>query len=233
MLFMLTNRTRPNLSPEQYGELAALAKRFYASIPAEVHIRGEWAAADRTHNYTLLEALFVTSVLLIVTAVAVPALLTSLDGSRTRGAARYLAGRLYLARIEAVKRSVYVALRIEDATTGYRYAFYADGNGDGVRSADITDNVDRPIGPPDRLDEKFRGVTFGILEGITEIDSSTTPLEAGSDPVRFGASNLLSFSPIGSATSGTFYIHGQGKYQMAVRMDCYPSWKEDACDTPH
>ncbi len=56
MLFMLTNRTRPDLSPEQYGELAALAKRFYASIPAEVHIRGEWAAIDRTHNYTLLEA---------------------------------------------------------------------------------------------------------------------------------------------------------------------------------
>lgn len=56
MLFMLTNRTRPNLSAAQYGELAALAKAFYASIPAEVKIRGEWAAADQSHNYTLLEA---------------------------------------------------------------------------------------------------------------------------------------------------------------------------------
>ena len=56
MLFLLTNRTRPNLSAAQYGELAALAKRFYASIPADVAIRGEWAATDQSHNYTLLEA---------------------------------------------------------------------------------------------------------------------------------------------------------------------------------
>ena len=44
MLFLLTNRTRPNLSAAQYGELATLAKAFYASIPADVKIRGEWAA---------------------------------------------------------------------------------------------------------------------------------------------------------------------------------------------
>jgi hypothetical protein len=62
MLFLLTNRTRPNLSPEQYGELAVLAKQFYASIPRGVTIRGEWAAADRSHNYTLLEAPDIESV---------------------------------------------------------------------------------------------------------------------------------------------------------------------------
>lgn len=56
MLFLLTNRTRPNLSAAQYGDLAALAKVFYASIPAEVNIRGEWAAIDQSHNVTLLEA---------------------------------------------------------------------------------------------------------------------------------------------------------------------------------
>lgn len=56
MLFMLTNRTRSNLSGAEYGELAALAKAFYASIPADVKIRGEWAAVDRSHNVTLLEA---------------------------------------------------------------------------------------------------------------------------------------------------------------------------------
>jgi len=56
MLFLLTNRSRANLSAEQYGELAAAAKAFYASIPPDVKIRGEWAALDQTHNYTLLEA---------------------------------------------------------------------------------------------------------------------------------------------------------------------------------
>ena len=56
MLFLLTNRTRADLSAAQYGELAALAKLFYASIPADVKIRGEWAAIDRSRNYSLLEA---------------------------------------------------------------------------------------------------------------------------------------------------------------------------------
>jgi len=56
MLFLLTNRTRPGLTASQYGELAALAKQFYASIPADVSLRGEWAATDQSHNYTLLEA---------------------------------------------------------------------------------------------------------------------------------------------------------------------------------
>ncbi|MBP6270851.1 MAG: hypothetical protein KA422_14625 [Rhizobacter sp.] len=56
MLFLLTNRTRPDLSPADYGELAALAKAFYASMPADVKIRGEWAALDRSVNYSLIEA---------------------------------------------------------------------------------------------------------------------------------------------------------------------------------
>ena len=56
MLFLLTNRTRAGLGAAQYGELAALAKAFYAAIPPGVRIRGEFAALDQTHNYTLLEA---------------------------------------------------------------------------------------------------------------------------------------------------------------------------------
>lgn len=56
MLFMLTNRTRPGLDAAQYAELAKLAKAFYASIPAGVKILGEWAATDRSHNLTLIEA---------------------------------------------------------------------------------------------------------------------------------------------------------------------------------
>lgn len=56
MLFLLTNRTRRTLTPEQYGVLAGLAKAFYAGIPEGVTIRGEWAAVDQSCNYTLMEA---------------------------------------------------------------------------------------------------------------------------------------------------------------------------------
>jgi hypothetical protein len=56
MLFLLTNRTRPSLSPAQYAELAALARQFYASVPPGVSLRGEWAATDYSRNYSLVEA---------------------------------------------------------------------------------------------------------------------------------------------------------------------------------
>ncbi|NJD31196.1 MAG: hypothetical protein FIB04_04855 [Gammaproteobacteria bacterium] len=62
MLIFLINRTRAGLTPEQYGQLAERAKAFYASVPAGVAIRGEWAAADYSRNFTLLEAPDVTSV---------------------------------------------------------------------------------------------------------------------------------------------------------------------------
>ena len=62
MLIFLINRTKAGLTPTQYGELAERAKAFYANVPAGVSIRGEWAAADYTRNFTLLDAPDVASV---------------------------------------------------------------------------------------------------------------------------------------------------------------------------
>ena len=69
----------------------------------------------------------------------------------------------------------------------------------------------------DPVKRQVAAVSVGILDGVTEIDGHAL-LAAGSDPVRFGSSDLLSFSPIGSATAGTFYIRGRRKHQMAVRV---------------
>ena len=37
------------------------------------------------------------------------------------------------------------------------------------------------------------------------------------DPIRFGPSNMLSFSPLGTATPGTFYLAGE-TLQAGVRV---------------
>ncbi len=187
--------------------------------PDPARSRVEWGTrlAGPFAGFTLLEVLFVVALLVTLAGIGIPLVQTSLDGARTRGAARYLAGRLNLARMEAVKRSVYVALRVEGKDTAYRYRFFADGDRDGVRTNDINKNTDRAIGPAERLDEKFGGVTFGILEGVKNIDDSQ-PLASDGDPVRFGPSDIVSFNPDGTATSGTFYIRGRRDQQMAVRV---------------
>ncbi len=182
--------------------------------PARSRVERRWRLAGRRRGFSLLELLFVVTILGLAAAVTVPGVLAALDASRTSGAARYLSGRLNLARMEAVKRSVYVALRIEGAEVGYRYTFYADGNRNGVLSSDIAAQIDRPMAPAERLDEKFGGVVFGILPGVTNVDDSSV-LEG--DPIRFGRSDLLSFSPLGTATAGTFYLHGRHE-QRAVRV---------------
>jgi type II secretory pathway pseudopilin PulG len=167
-------------------------------------------------GYSLLELLFAAALITIVSAAAVPALLAGVDGTRARGAARYVAARLQQARLDALKRSCHVGFRFEP-DAAYRYQLYVDGNGDGLRSRDIGSGIDRPLGAPERLDAHFAGVSFGVLDGVTAVDS-TELLGAGSDPVRLGSSDILSFGPMGTATAGTLYLRGRGPEQYAIRV---------------
>jgi type II secretory pathway pseudopilin PulG len=167
-------------------------------------------------GFSLLEVLVVLVLTIILSTLAVSFAHARLDQSRTAGAAWYVAGRLGLARLEAVRRSAYVALQFVERDGRYRFATYVDGNRNGVRTRDIALNVDRRLGPEEELDHQFPQVAFGICEGVSAIEPGDT-LEGG-DPIRIGQSTLLSFSPDGSATSGTIYIRGRQLSQYAVRV---------------
>ena len=167
-------------------------------------------------GFSLLELLVVLSLTLILSTMAVSFAHSRLDQSRTAGAAWYVAGRVASARMEAVKRSAYVALQFVEHDGGYRFATYIDGNRNGVRARDIALLTDRRLGPEEQLDQQFPFVAFGICDDVAAIDPGDT-LEDG-DPIRIGRSSLLSLSPDGSATAGTLYIRGHGASQYAVRV---------------
>ena len=63
----------------------------------------------------------------------------------------------------------------------------------------------------------FPGVVLGVAETVPGV-SNRGVLPAGADPVRFGASDTLTFSPLGTATSGTVYLHDRSGRQFAVRV---------------
>src|SRR5579862_8527362 len=107
---------------------------------------------------TLLEVLFVSCVVVTLSGIAVPQALAGLDDIRAAGAARYLAGRLQRARMEAVLRSAEVAIKFTQTAAGYSFVVYADGNRNGVRTTDISKNVDREVMPAERLPDQFPGV---------------------------------------------------------------------------
>jgi hypothetical protein len=117
--------------------------------------------------------------------------------------------------LEAVKRHVHVGLRFEAAGGEDRYVMYADGNGNGVRAADIADAVDRPIRSSEQLAQHYPGMSFGLAPDVPAVDGD----EAGEgDVVRVGRSRMVSFSPLGTSTSGTVYLLGRGRQQFAVRV---------------
>lgn len=167
-------------------------------------------------GYSLIEALAVVTLMAIMAATAVPLALNSLDRSRAAGAASYVASRLMLARLDAVKRSTFVAVQFVSKPDGYWFRTYADGNGNGVLARDITRGLDPPIGADERLDRQFPGVTFGICAGVTPVIPGD-PFDT-SDPIQTGSSTVMSFNPNGSSTAGTLYIRGRRDTQFAVRV---------------
>lgn len=165
----------------------------------------------------MIELLVACGLIVAISAMAAPLLRSTVDDIRAASAARYLAGRLRLARMEAVKRSLRVGLRIEAPDTGYRFAFYIDGNRNGIRATDIARGTDPRLTPPERLADRFPGVTFGVADGVRPIDPSDA-VAPGSDPIRLGRSDILTFGPDGTATAGTLYIRGAGRRQFAIRV---------------
>jgi Tfp pilus assembly protein FimT len=152
----------------------------------------------RTAGFSLVEVLFALGLFLVLSGTAVPQLLVSVDRSRARAAARFLAARMALARSQAVARAQTVALRFARDAAGLSLTAYADGNGNGVRSRDIASGDDAVLDPLVRLSDLFPGVVISA--------------------VSVGSSGIVSFTPVGTATSGTVYIRGRDGTQYAVRV---------------
>lgn len=153
-----------------------------------------------------MDILFVLSFIAILSAVAVPQSFAAIDRIRASAATRYLASRMALARAQAVMRSAHVALQFEEEPSGVSFRMFADGNGNGVRTVDIAADVDRPLDTSVLLSDLFPGVAIAVSGS------------AGTDAVRLGATNLLSFTPLGTATAGSIYVRGRDGSQFAVRV---------------
>lgn len=164
-------------------------------------------AVSRQQGYTLIEVLFALGVAAVLSGIAAGAVMHGIGRARGLAAARSLASRMTLARMQAAAWGTSVALRFEETAAGLGFSVYRDGNRNGVRTAEIESGVDLEIEPPALLAERFPGVRIGLAPGA--------PI---ADPVHIGNTTILSFSPRGTATSGTIYIAGPDGSQWAVRV---------------
>ena len=170
----------------------------------------------RIAGYSLVELLFALGLAATLGAAAAPQLVTTLDDARALGASRFVATKLQELRMEAITRSTDVAFQFVPTPDGWTYAAYADGNGNGVRSADVQRGVDSPLTPPQRLADRFSGVDFGVLPGLPNVEPGGTPLDG--DPVKLGSSSILTFTPLGTSSSGSLYVRGRRDRQYVIRI---------------
>lgn len=166
-------------------------------------------------GFTALELLLAAAIVITIVGISLPATADALDHIRAGMAARYLESRIMQARVEAIRRAGAVALRFEPVASDYAFSEYRDGNGNGVRAADIASGLDRAVAAPVRLRDQFPGIGFGLLAGVPDLDG--TRATAAGDGVRVGTSRLLTLGPDGTATSGTLYLHGR-RSQYAIRV---------------
>ena len=165
--------------------------------------------------FSLIELVFVLGVAATLAAASLPQLAASVDEFRAAGAARYVAARLQQARVRAIARNRDTALRIAHDARGYVVSVVEDGNRNGVLARDVMDGVDTAIGPAEHLVDQFPGVDFGAIGGIPGAEGSTAP---GSDPIRLGLADSVTFTATGTATSGSLYVRGQRTIQYVVRI---------------
>ncbi len=179
-----------------------------------------WRGVGTGTGFTLLELLVATAILALLATLAVPPLRQQIAQHRVRLAAGEVASVLWAARGSAVRYGVAVAIRFEfeDSHAEPVFSLYADGNGDGVRTADLNSGTDPRVGRPARLLHVGRGVRFGIPDDLEPAEfTGSGRLDRLDDPVRFGRSDIASFSPAGTASPGTVFLT-DGYHLFAVRV---------------
>ncbi|MGE0041634.1 MAG: GspH/FimT family pseudopilin [Vicinamibacterales bacterium] len=153
----------------------------------------------------------------VMMAVAVPALSAVVPETEARLAARYLAARFQHARLEALKRNANVGVVFAPPGDPFGFVLAVDANGNGVRRREVDDGGDPVIQPRDRLADHWPRVAVAVRAALPGIDGGAA-VQPAPDGVRFGASRMVVFSPLGGATSGTLYLTSSAGGAYAVRV---------------
>lgn len=165
----------------------------------------------------LVDALVSVALGTLMATFAVPFVGGAMERERTIIGTRYLASQFQRARLESLMRARAVAVRVELEGARTALQLFADGNGNGVSQRDIARGLDSPLTLREYLDVRARDVSLRINQPVTDISGAGT-LAPGDDPLRIGNTALVTFSPVGSATSGTLYVAAPRGPQMAIRI---------------
>jgi type II secretory pathway pseudopilin PulG len=167
---------------------------------------------------SLFELLVVLLILGITFTLSLPALTDLLAEEGLQTAAREVSIILTTARARAIFQGTDVGVKWISSGGDLVLSVYQDGNGNGVTTADIKKGVDRLVAGPYWLRGKYPGISFSFVPGFDDLDPGGAPIGNITDPLRFGRSDICTFSPLGKASPGSVYLSNSQRRQAAVRV---------------
>jgi hypothetical protein len=163
---------------------------------------------ERSPGLGLAEALASLVVVALLAMIVLPASADLRRAGLTAAAARDLAVRFHALRWKSVARHRHHGLFFSREGEAWVWFEVSDGNGNGLRTAEIRDGTDPTLSGPHRLSDRLAPVRMGFPPGgrIPRIPPRRGYVDDLDDPVRFGRSDLVSFSPLGASSSGTLFV---------------------------
>jgi prepilin-type N-terminal cleavage/methylation domain-containing protein len=161
-----------------------------------------------SRGVTLIESVVAISLLAILAAVALPALARLGGSARTGAAARHLVSQFRSVRWMSIARARSHGLFFERDRDGWFWIVVQDGNGNGLRAAEVRSGTDHRLSGPHRLSDEIPRTDLGFPAGgpFRRIPPARGWIGSTDDPVRLGGTDLLAFSPLGTASSGSIYV---------------------------
>jgi Tfp pilus assembly protein FimT len=158
-------------------------------------------------GFSLVEASLALALLGLFVVVVVPVSAATLSRARVSAAAMDMAATFARLRAQAIAEHRRIGLRFTAGAGPVSFAVYADGDGDGVRSDDIASGRDPRLEAPRDLPSSYEGIDFGVLpSSIPEVPPQSGAIPPGTDPIRFGSADIVTFTPWGTATGGTVFV---------------------------
>jgi hypothetical protein len=184
----------------------------------------------RDRGTSLIEAVVGIALIALGLLVAVPSLATLAAAGRAASGARHLAGTFQALRWKAVAQGTSHGLYFAQHGAGWAWWEVEDGNGNGLRTAEVASGVDRVRGGPYRLEAILEHTRLGFPPGdrFPAVPPGSGFIRDTRDPVQFGASDLVSFGPLGTASTGTAYVT-DGRHRLYAVVLFGPTAKLRVC----
>jgi type II secretory pathway pseudopilin PulG len=176
---------------------------------------------NRENGISLVEVCLALLLVGCLSVFVIPAVATWIDSARLAAAGGRVTLLFRQLRYRAIASAHCRGVIFDRDDSGvWVYRVVADGNDNGIRRAEVADGTDPLLAGPVSLPAVHGGVRFGILDTgpVPVLPPGSGTIDDPSDPIRFGGSDLASFTPRGTCSSGTVYLLSPRGRMRAVRL---------------